>query len=611
MHKKLDLSENAPWKQRFRALAVINSEISKNDPTTGVAVSNKDGKYQIYKWDVENNTLTQLTDTEDGQYHYYLSPDGKYIYYLQDEKGNYMGHYVRVPLNGGEPEDITPDMPLYSSWEIDINANNTHLGFTAENEGETAQYICDISSDEKISAPRQIHQSKGSGGPFLSHDGEVTIILTTEKSGTNDCSLLAFDTATDEQIAELWDGENTSISTRTLPHYIHFSPISGDTRLVGSSNRTGNEMPFIWDPCTGERSDLKLDGVTGSIVVCDWSPDGKYLLLREFSKAVQQFYSYNIENKTLTKLNHPAGTIENPYFTQNGEIYGHLSDAATPERLVALDGKTGELKRTVLEAGVVPPGREWRSFTTTSSDGQEIQGWVATPEGEGPFPTIFDIIGGPGLVQSNMFHPNSQSWLDHGFAFASINYRGSTTFGRDFQQKVIGDLGNWEVEDMVAARNWLVEEGIAIPEAIFLTGWSYGGYLTLQAIGKYPDLWRGGMAVIAIVDWTVMYEDSELSRGGVVAFLGGTPDEKPEVYKKSSPISYAENVTAPVLIIQGKNDTMIPSRATEMYEEKMKSLGKDIEVAWFDSGHSGSFSDIELGIQHQKRMMQFVDKISS
>ena len=68
---------------------------------------------------------------------------------------------------------------------------------------------------------------------------------------------------------------------------------------------------------------------------------------------------------------------------------------------------------------------------------------------------------------------------------------GPITFGKDFQKTIQGNLGGPEVEDMLHARHWLVEQGIAKPNEIFLTGWSYGGYLTLQALGKHPELWAG------------------------------------------------------------------------------------------------------------------------
>jgi dipeptidyl aminopeptidase/acylaminoacyl peptidase len=254
----------------------------------------------------------------------------------------------------------------------------------------------------------------------------------------------------------------------------------------------------------------------------------------------------------------------------------------------------------------VAPGRSWRSVTVRSSDGQPVQMWVATPEGEGPFPTILETHGGPTWAQLNMFSARSQAWLDHGFAFCSVNYRGSTSFGKAFEEQIWGNLGHWEVEDMVAARDWLVREGIAWPDQVLLTGWSYGGYLTLHAMGLRPDLWAGGMGGVVVADWVSQYEDeSEALRGYDVALFGGPLEEKREQYEKSSPLTYVGNLRAPLLIIQGRNDTRDPPRQVEIYEAKARELGKQVEVLWFDTGHAGSSADRELGIAHQEAIMRF------
>jgi dipeptidyl aminopeptidase/acylaminoacyl peptidase len=86
-----------------------------------------------------------------------------------------------------------------------------------------------------------------------------------------------------------------------------------------------------------------------------------------------------------------------------------------------------------------------RTVSFTSTDGQEIRGWLGVPDGDGPFPTILYTHGGPESVQTEEFSPEAQAWLDNGFAWFSINYRGSTTFGREFQQQIWGNLGHWEL----------------------------------------------------------------------------------------------------------------------------------------------------------------------
>lgn len=237
-----------------------------------------------------------------------------------------------------------------------------------------------------------------------------------------------------------------------------------------------------------------------------------------------------------------------------------------------------------------------------------VQGWLGVPVGEGPFPTVIYLHGGPEMAVMNWFAPESQAWLDHGFAFLSLNYRGSTTFGSAFQTMLWGNIGHWEVEDLVAARAWLVAEGIAQPEQIALTGWSYGGYLTLLGLGKHPDLWAGGLAGAAIADWALLYEDAAESLVGHTGLaMGGTPDEVPEQYAKSSPLTYVEQIAAPVLIIQGQNDSRTPARQVTVFAERMRALGKPIKLVWYETGHVGG--DMALAVAHQAMMIEFARQV--
>jgi dipeptidyl aminopeptidase/acylaminoacyl peptidase len=123
-----------------------------------------------------------------------------------------------------------------------------------------------------------------------------------------------------------------------------------------------------------------------------------------------------------------------------------------------------------------------------------------------------------------------------------------------------------------------------------------------------PDLWAGGMAGIAVADWAIAHEDTtDTLRGVRAARFGGTPDEVPERYAASSPMTYAQDVKAPVLIIQGRHDTRTPPRSVELYEAKMKALGKAIEVHWFDAGHGSLVTD--QAIEHHELMLTFAGRV--
>lgn len=601
------LDPEAPWKQRYRAAAIYSSQIAPQAPERGLVAHNQSGSLQWYAWERPTNTLRPLTDTPGGHSSYlHLAPDGRWLYFLQDEQGNEIGHYARLSFEGGAPEDITPALPPYSSFGFTLSRAGNRLAFMAAYEQRFHIYVMDVAENGTLGDARLLYKSPYLlQGPYLSQDGTLAVIMTTEHGSGEEFSLVALDVESGREIATLQEEGDHSLEamvTATLP---------GDSRLLATTTRSGIERLLIWEPRTQTRTDLPMPGITGAVRAFDWSPDGEHILFRTFTQARQRLYRHHLPSGQSIPLEYPAGIISQPYFSPDGqEIFAHWQSATQPMRLIVLDAQTGAMKRTVLAAGEVPVGRPWRSVTFPSSDGQLVQGWLATPEGEGPFPTILEMPGGPKGVQSDSFSPSAQAWLDHGFAYLVINYRGCTSFGREFEQKIVGQLGHWEVEDMKAATRWLIGQGIAQQGAILLTGWSYGGYLTLMGLSKEPDLWAGGMAGIAIADWRVQYEDSaDTLRGFQVALFGGTPDEKPEQYRLSSPIHYAEQVRAPILIIQGRYDTRTPARPIELYEQRMRELGKSIEVHWFDSGHGGGSLSAEEGIKHQERLLRFAHRV--
>jgi Tol biopolymer transport system component/dienelactone hydrolase len=597
------VADDAPWKKRFRAERVF-ARLAQRAPHRGLVSSNRTGKYELYAWEVSSGALTQLTERPAGTFFGGISPDGSWVYYLDDHEGDECGHFVRVPFEGGAAQDLTPNLPPYSSYAGAVSDSGSLFGLTAPGPDGFDCYVLTQDPGGETGEPRLIHRSSTlASGPALSYDGELAV-WTAARQGQLSFGLLAFDPETGEKVAELWDGEDGSIDDPM------FSPQRGDLRLAAASDRSGAKRPLVWNPRTDERTDLAVSHLEGEVLPWNWSADARHLLLNQIVGATQQLWLYEIESGELRRLEHPSGFFAGPCFLPGGDIAVQWEDSIHSRRVIVLDGQTGRQKDELLAPSTVPDGRSWRSITFPSSDGQEIQGWLATPEGEGPFPTILETHGGPTAAQLNVFLPGSQAWLDHGFAYCTINYRGSTTFGRNFERKIWGDLGYWEVEDMVAGRRWLVDQGVACPDAIFVTGWSYGGYLTLQSLGTYPDLWAGGMGGVVVADWVSQYEDeSEMLRGYDVGLFGGPLEEKRNQYEKSSPIRYVENLKAPLLIIQGRNDTRDPPRQVELYEARAMELGKAVEVHWFDTGHAGSFLDSELAIAHQELMLRFVYRV--
>lgn len=597
--KPLDLSDNAPWKQRYRAASINWSRLASQDPTRGLVCTDQDGAYQLYAWDVPTGRLRKLTDQPAGVVNGLLTADGQAVYYHKDERGNEVGYFMRVPFEGGGEENATPALDPYPAWAMASSKNGSHLGFIRSGDDGFKLYLIEKGQPAQLFYHQRKHVIYG---PFFSAAGDLVGIENTSRSGTIETTVVVFDTHSGEQIGELWDGDDVTVALQS------FSPVMGDPRLLSYTSQSGYARPVIWNPRTDERVDLAVDELKGEIFPWGWSADASKVLLCQLYQARHQIYTYEVATHRLTKLDHPEGVFSAGYFTSEGEIWVNWENAVAPSRVVALDGQTGQLKRTVLDAGDIPKARPWRSVNFAGAQGDMIQAWVATPEGDGPFPTILHTHGGPTAVMSENFAPNAQAWLDHGFAFMSVNYHGSTTFGKAFEKSIWGNLGDLEVDDMAAAYEWLVETGIADPQAVLLTGRSYGGYLTLQALGRRPELWAGGMAMVAIADWGLMYEDQiETLRSYQRALFGGAPHEVPEETRKSSPITYAKAIQAPILVIQGENDTRCPARQMHVFEDKLNKLGKSIEVQWYSAGH-GSWVQ-EEAIKHQEMMMRFAYRV--
>lgn len=407
------------------------------------------------------------------------------------------------------------------------------------------------------------------------------------------------------------DGAREPVGTAALTEHDmethrELSPWLGGVYVIPPARRRGVASALVRD-LMGRAADfgirtlhLYTNGAEGLYQKLDWR-----VLSREpyMGREVTIMTSTPSTRRLEQQVGFAAGEIHDPSGRQTR--IKPVSHRADPDRWALL--RSGEACVICRQGAPNDVLAELETSWVTVSEDALMPG-LAMPEGPGPFPTILHVHGGPEFAMTEVFLPGSQSWLDHGFAFLSINYRGSTTFGRAFLEQIWGDLGRWEVEDMVAARQWLVKEGIADPARVLVTGWSYGGYLTLLAVGTTPDLWAGGMAGIAIADWAIAHEDTtDTLRGWRAARFGGTPEEQPERYATSSPITYAQHVKAPVMIIQGRNDTRTPPRSVEVYEAKMKALGKTIEVHWFDAGH-GSLV-VDQAIEHHELMLSFAHRV--
>ncbi|WP_461110196.1 S9 family peptidase [Streptomyces calidiresistens] len=574
------------WEKRYRAPRVGFPEWAEDAPDRSLFVSNVGGTFELYTWDRASDTRRQATDRPNGTVDGTLTPDGSHLWWFDDTDGDEFGVWRRQPFTGGPDETAVPGLAPAWSAGLALGRDGTAVvGRMTEEEGTTV-HVAPADGE-----PVEIYRHRESAGVGdLSRDGRLIALEHTEHGDTMHAALRVVDRE-GRTVAELDDTEG---GTEPLGLSVWgFSPVPGDHRLLVGHQRGGHWAPMIWDPTTGRSEEVDID-LPGD-VHADWYPDGSALLVVHDHHARGELYRWPLAplggsdahggtagtGGPLERLDTPAGSVFGAGARPDGTVEYLWSSAAEPPRVCSTAG--GVVLRA--PGPSAPPSVPLRD-TWVEGPGGPIHVLVQTPPGEGPFPTVFDIHGGPAAHDSDAFAAQPAAWVDHGFAVIRVNYRGSTGYGREWTDALKHRVGLIELEDIAAVREWAVTEGPADPERLVLSGGSWGGYLTLLGLGVQPDLWTVGVAAVPVADYVTAYHDEmEALKALDRTLFGGTPEEMPEQWRASSPITHVDEVKAPVFISAGVNDPRCPIRQIENYVERLAARGAPHEVYRYDSGH--------------------------
>jgi dipeptidyl aminopeptidase/acylaminoacyl peptidase len=578
------------WQSRFRAARVSLPGWARDAPHRSTYRSNGTGTWEIYAWDRTNDTRRQVTERPNGTWMGGVDPTGEWIWWFADTDGDEFGVWMRQPFGGGA--DQAAAAGLEPSYPAGLAVGSSGLALVGRmTEQGTSVHRCPPGEE-----PAVLYEHREDAHLVdLSRD-ETLVAVNHSEHGDSRHMALRVVRVDGSTVADLWDGEGKGV------YGVEFSPVSGDPRLLVQHERRGRPEPLIWDPVAGTEREIVIDlpGEVGA----DWYPDASALLISHSYEARDELYRYDLTTEALERIDTPRGVIGGATARPEGTVEYAWTSAAEPPVIRSTSGAVVLTPPGPPAPPSVPVEDVW-----VDGPGGRIHALVSRPAGDadGPYPTVFEIHGGPTAQDTDAFSPPAAAWIDHGFAVVRVNYRGSTGYGSAWRDAIESRVGLTELEDIKAVRDWAVSSGLADPNRLVLTGGSWGGYLVLLGLGTQPDDWSVGVAAVPVADYLAAYEDEmEGLRAFDRSLFGGSPAEVPERYRRSSPITYVEQVKAPVLVLAGENDPRCPIRQIENYLGRLGELGRPYEVYRFDAGH-GSLV-VEERIKQMAAEMAFARK---
>ncbi len=411
----------------------------------------------------------------------------------------------------------------------------------------------------------------------LSRDETRWVLAHSEAGDSRYPELRVYAVSDGAVLAELSDGPGKGLNPQA------FAPVPGDQRLLVGHERQGRDELLIWDTGTGEVTEIELD-LPGDIDG-DFYPDGTALLLTHTHIGRTTLHRYDIATGTRSDLPAAAGSVDGAVARADGSVWYRHSSArsAASVRVLADDGD----RVLLAPPGGTAPDSEPLADLWVRGPGGLIHAFVARPAGAvGPLPTLFYVHGGPAAADDDSFDATRATWLDAGFAVIQVNYRGSTGYGSAWRDALTERIGHTELADINAVQEQVVADGIADPARCVLMGYSWGGFLTLLGIGVDPGRWAVAVAGAPVADYLAAYEDEmEPLRAYDRALFGGSPDEVPEKYRDSSPLTWLSAVRTPLLVSAGENDPRTPIRQVENYLDALAAGDHRYEVYRYDAGH--------------------------
>ena len=549
----------------------------------------------VWLLDTDGGTAQRLTTGRDPAPYWEdteprLSPDGSTVAYVD------AGHVWLAPTSGGPARKLVRGgSPVW--------VDDARLVISVERDDTTRLAVADSADawPTRLATDHGDLDERGDEGePAVSPDRTQVAYTFTPRGDLNRSEI---------RVADLATGAVRAL-TGTPRMHDHSPAWSPDGSAIAyTSERSGfNELHVVGRDGAGDR---QLTAAAADHSEAEWHPDGSRLVAVRGRSNRFDLVSVDAESGSSEVLAE-GGSWSNPHWTAAGEVLAAYEDHETPPRLSLVS--TGAEARAVRVPAPRPvraaPHAALEDVSFESFDGLEIPGFLMRPRDASPdrrVPAVVYPHGGPTDAYRDDWDGHAQYFVDKGYAWLAVNFRGSTGYGRDFERANHGDWGVGDTKDCLAAADFLRTLDWVDGGRLGIFGASYGSYMALLSVTDDPEH-RFRCAVAKYGDCDIVTSWSQGDRLGVqdLERMMGPPSAAREAYRSGSAFHRLANVDVPLLIAHGERDERVSPKQSEQLVTELRRLDKTFEYVTYPTEAHG-FLRTGPQLDFYRRLERFLD----
>lgn len=555
-------------------------------------VSDRSGVYQIYTYDMENKNINKISSGEDRSTNPIYLPDGKLLY-STDVGGNERFQIMVYDESTNKTFRLTSFLEAKHRFQ-----------FATENAVYVSANILDNQRFDvfRYNFPLEegmLEELLLEGEPFIpvsplmvNKDETKLIVSKTKSNLSNDLIML-----------DLKDKSSKLLTKCFEKHNSRFYPVEfvEEMMILIRSDHGRDFMSLAVFDFENDKLDYLEDDEwdTGKSVLND---DNEIIFTKNVGGSDKlyfgKFENNRLLNIELVKLPSDYGILSsgdfrtwNSSFDYNKDKMKIILTYSAPDKITSLYEIDLNTKQCiVLEISDNEKEFNFGTFVLNkfaSFDGLEVPYFMMKPNGDGPFPTIFVIHGGPEGQSRSGFSNRLQLLYSMGYMIIIPNIRGSNGYGRKYLALDDIELRLDSIKDInELAQHVIMNNDYVDGNKLIIYGGSYGGFAVLSAMVEYPDTFQIGIDIVGISNFVTFLENTADWRRRLREVEYGFLERDRDFLESISPSNKIENVKSPILIIQGDNDERVPlSESIQMYE-KLKEQNIPTQLLRFeDEGH--------------------------